>query len=434
MNTFYLVVYNILLLIFSPVLILYLIWALIISDHTRSGFFERIGIVKKSKVKGHERILIHAVSVGENVAEKPIWHELKKILPVGCEIMHSVTTDTGYKIAKKDFVAEGGDELVYFPVDFLPCVVLFLLTVRPKIIVLLETELWPNFLAFSKVFGIKVILANGRISDRSIRGGKLISPIYKWMTSNIDLYLMQSEIDGERIASLGADPERIVVVGNSKFDLVHYDKTDFSRKILREKYNISMFDKVIIAGSTHDTEEDIILAEYLVLKNTIPNLRLIIAPRDINRANTIKERAESFNLSIMLRTSISESVVPQSSDVIILNTIGELATLYLIADVAFIGGSFVSIGGHNVLEAAIFGIPVVFGPNMTNFRDIAEIVTANGVGKMALDKEDLRNFILDYLMTDITIDERQKMNKEIFGKYIGSSKKTARLTKMMFNI
>jgi len=432
MNIFYLIIYNIVLLIFFPLILLYIIWALIVSDHTKNGFAERIGYIKKSKIKGKIRVLIHAVSVGETVAEKPIWQELKPLMPNDVEIIHSVTTDTGYKIAQKDFVAIGGDELVYFPLDFLPSVLAFLLTVRPKTVMLVETELWPNFLAVSKLLNIKIVVANGRISERSLRGGKIAKPIYKWMTSNIDLFLMQSEVDKERIITLGADPERAVVVGNSKFDMVNDTISLIARDDLKRSYNLLPDDKIILAGSTHDTEENSIMEAYVRLKTVIPHLRLIIAPRDISRAEVIINRAKHFNLSTISKTQISSTVVPQSSDIIILDTIGELSHLYSIADVAFVGGSLVPVGGHNILEASIYGVPVVFGKYMTNFRDIASIVVNENIGKMVENQEELFNALKIYLFgEDKQITEEK--NREIFSKYSGASEKTAKLTKLLLD-
>ena len=430
MNIFYLIVYNIILLILFPLIIIYVIWALIVSDHTKNGFAERLGYIKKSKVKGKFRVLIHAVSVGETVAEKPIWQALKPLMPNDVEIIHSVTTDTGHKIAKKDFVAVGGDELVYFPLDFLPCVLAFLLIVRPKIVMMVETELWPNFLAVSKLLNIKIMVANGRISERSLRGGKMAMPIYKWMTSNIDLFLMQSEVDKERIITLGADPERTVVVGNSKFDMVNDTISHIAREELKRSYNIASDDKIILAGSTHDTEENSIMEAYVRLKTVIPHLRLIIAPRDISRSEVIINRAKHFNLRTILKTQISSTVVPQSSDVIILDTIGELSNLYSIADVAFVGGSLVPTGGHNILEASIYGTPVIFGKHMTNFRDIAAIVLNENIGKMVEGQEELLSALKIYLFGEAGQITEEK-NRGIFLKYSGASEKTAKLTKLL---
>lgn len=417
-----LIIYNLLLLLLSPLAILYLIWGLVISDKSRRGMRERLGFVSRSKVDGNgHRFWLHAVSVGETVAAKPIWQAVLAALP-GWRMIHSTTTDTGQAIAVKSVGEQG--TVIYFPFDFLPCVWLALRRVRSELIVLVETELWPNFLALAKLFGCKVVVVNGRISDRSLHGAKRVGPVYRWMTGNIDRFCMQSPEDAARIIRLGADPERVTVVGNSKFDQVVTDIPLVEQETLRAALGLTPEEPVLLAGSTHPGEEEILLQAFRLAKNAVPNARLIIAPRDIHRGQKIEDLASAQGFAAIRRTQIA-TVTPSSDAVIILDTIGELARAYAICTAAFVGGSLVPLGGHNVLEPLALGKPAAFGPSMSNFRDTAAIVLEHNVGFSVSDAEQLAACWLQFLTDPNRCREIAENSHTIFAQYAGASQRCA---------
>lgn len=419
---FALIVYNFLLLLLSPVAVIYIICGLIISDKSRHGMSERLGFISSRKINlSKPCIWLHAVSVGETVAAKPIWEELLAALP-GWSLYHSTTTDTGQIQAVK--AAGDRARIIYFPFDFLPCVWLALRKVRPELIVMVETELWPNFLAVSKLLGCKVMVVNGRISDRSLSGASHLPWLYRWMTGNIDRFCMQSEEDQARIIRLGADPARVCVVGNSKFDQA-VSRVSLGEQVkLRDALGLKRDEPMVIAGSTHPGEEEIVLRAFRQLKKMKPNVRLIIAPRDIHRSQKVEELVVAHGFAVTRRTKIA-TVPPPPDAIIILDTIGELSRAYALCTSAFVGGSLVNIGGHNVLEALGLGKPVIFGPNMTNFRDIASIVIEEEVGFQVSSAEKLAEYWLKFFTDSKLTREIAKKNKRIFQQHAGASQRCA---------
>ena len=371
-------VYNIVLFIFTPFAVCFIIWNLVITDKSRRGMGQRLGFVSVRRRADAPRIWSHAVSVGENVAVEPIWESLLAALP-GWELIHSTTTDTGQAQAEKLIKARG--KLIYFPFDFLPCVLLALYRAHPRLIVLVETEVWPNFLAVAKLMGCKVLIVNGRISDRSLLGGARLGMIYRWMTSNVDRYCMQSTEDAERIIQLGADPSRIVVVGNSKFDQTAPEVSLGEQITLRNALGLQRDEPLLLAGSTHAGEEEIVLRAFRQVKASCANVRLLIAPRDVNRAQEIEELVTAHGFSATRRTRLATMPSPPDA-VIILDTIGELGRAYALCTSAFVGGSLglVPVGGHNVLEPLALGKPTLFGPDMGNSRETVAFVQQAGVG------------------------------------------------------
>lgn len=419
---FALVVYNLLLLLLSPVLVLYIIWGLFISDNSRHGLGERLGFIPRRKLSGDApRIWLHAVSVGETVAAKPIWEELLDAMP-DWALYHSTTTDTGQAQAVKTAGARA--RLIYFPFDFFPCVWLALRRVRPTLIVMMETELWPNFLALARLTGSRVMVVNGRISDRSLKGASRFPRLYRWMTGNIDRFCMQSAEDMARIIRLGADPVRVIVVGNSKFDQAGGQVSLGEQVKLRDALGLQRDEPMVLAGSTHPGEEEIVLRAFRQLKASHPQVRLILAPRDIHRAQKVEELAVAHGFAVTRRTKIP-TVPPPPDAIIVLDTIGELSRAYALCSSAFVGGSLVPLGGHNVLEPLVSGKPVLFGPHMGNFRDISAIVAAEGVGFLVTTAEELADFWRRFLNDPRQAREIAKKSRRIFQQHAGASKRCA---------
>jgi len=324
----------------------------------------------ENRNNSQQSVWIHSVSVGEVNAALPL---IRKLVDEDFRVFLSTTTATGQQVAQ----ASAGPEvtLLYFPLDFKITCRAFLKKVRPDAVVVMETEIWPNFLETAQRQKVPVVFINGRISDNSFKKYLRISPLLKPLFSRIRLMCMQSEIDSERIRKIGA-PDRILrVTGNMKFD--------YSLEIPEEKKNLqaqlSAFlrpepDSLVwICGSTKPNEEEILSRIYANLKEKFPRLALLIAPRHPHRGAEVAEIFRNKGFRTIQRSRFHESREGEGREVLVLDTVGELAALYEIADIVFMGGSLVPTGGQNIIEPAFFGKAILFGPSMSNFREIAEI-------------------------------------------------------------
>jgi 3-deoxy-D-manno-octulosonic-acid transferase len=348
----------------------------------------RFGFVPKShlaKIAGRPVIWLHAVSVGEAVAARPLLKALRSRYP-GHAIVVSNTTETGKS------TAAGFSEVdlcLYFPFDFLPSVRALLCSVKPRIIIIMETEIWPNFCLEAARKNIPLLLANGRISDRSFKRYQKFSWFFRPALRCFSAICMQSEVGRERITAIGADPDRIRVTGNLKNDIPSHQVSDEERTRLRNHYSIPDEVCVLTAGSTRDGEEQYIISAYKELSADISNLFLVLVPRHTERTGEIAALLASAGLRYQRRTNISEDQHLQSGEVLLVDTVGEMMNLYALSDIAFVGGSLVPIGGHNLLEPASVGVPSVFGPHMDNFRDIEALVLQYGAGIQIQTPEEL---------------------------------------------
>ena len=304
-------------------------------------------------------IWVHAVSVGEVMAAIPLLKKLKERYP-SKGIVLSTITDTGQKVARER--SPEGTTVIYLPFDISSILKPVLERSLPALLIVIETELWPNMLRVFKLHGIPVILLNGRISDNSFKGYKKISFFMKTVLSHIDFFGMQGEIYVERIVRLGVDKSRVRNLGNFKFDT--QPPLDIPR------WTEKIQGPVIVAGSTHEGEEALITAVYMKLKTDFPHLNLIIAPRHPERFKDVEEMLASKKISFIKRTSLNtHSPGPDHirGTLILLDSMGELSALYGIATIAVIGKSFRGYGGQNPLEPAFWGKAIVCGPHMENF-------------------------------------------------------------------
>lgn len=339
---------------------------------------ERFGFVRRNslaKIAGRPVIWLHAVSVGEVIAARPLLKALRSNYP-NHAIVVSNTTETGKTTA-------GGfaevDLCLYFPFDFLPSVRLLLGTVKPRIVIIMETEIWPNFTREAARRSIPLVLANGRISDRSIKRYLKFSWFFRPALRCFSAICMQSETGRERIIAIGSYPERTHVTGNLKNDIPYHQTTEEERRQLRIQYTIPGESCVLTAGSTRDGEELFVIKAYRELCSQIDNLFLVLVPRHPVRANEIATLLESSGVRFKRRTATSGTCLAPG-EVLLVDTVGEMMNLYALADIAYIGGSLVPFGGHNLLEPASVGVPSIFGPHMENFREIEALVLHYGAG------------------------------------------------------
>jgi len=335
----------------------------------RSGWRERMGRVPDRLLQGaaENTIWIHAVSVGEVLAMTGIIERLKSELPEW-RIVVSTTTDTGQELARQRC---GEDNVFYLPLDLPFAVRPYLQALRPKLLILAESEFWPNLLRWARISGAAVAVVNARISDRSLPGYLRYRRLLRPMMQNVDIFLAQSDEDARRLVQIGAPAQRVQVSGNVKFDVKAPAKSHIVATIKNFLQNKAV-GPVIVAGSTLDPEEMALLAIFRKVQTRYAYALLVLAPRHPERFDRVADMIASSGIPYQRRSRWDgESAVMPG--VFLLDSIGELAGMYEVADLAFVGGSLVPRGGHNVVEAAQFGKAILVGPSTENFRDIVEV-------------------------------------------------------------
>lgn len=373
-----LVFYNLLQLILLPLLSPLLIVVILATAKYRQQVLSRLGfdLHRHLPDRAHRQgplFWIHTLSVGETTSALPLIKEIRKTQPNAILIL-SVTTHSGRRLAKK--VSSGiVDCVISSPLDILPVVHYFLKRIQPDCFLLVETDFWPNILHLLKKKGIPAILINGRISDASLRGYRKMSFFFQPMFQNLDALCLQSKEDRDKLLSLGIPQEKLHILGNLKFDTQPaQNKTLLNELTLQLPKNRLR----LIAGSIHAGEETHLLQAFLTLQKDFPSLYLIIAPRNLDRVPAIEKQCAQKGLKTQLRTK-QQGAGNGTSEIFLLNTLGELATCYQLAEIAFVGGSLVEKRGHNPIEPALFAHPVLFGPHMEDFNAIAaELVKAGG--------------------------------------------------------
>ncbi len=375
--------YNLLLIIAALLFIPIILIALAVTPKFRAGFFTKLGFYRLSLEKKHT-IFFHAVSVGEVNAVESLIKRTREEFP-DSNIVLSTTTKTGQDIAHKK-LSTVVDAITYFPFDFFFSVQAFLNSVRPDVILIAETEIWPEFVYLSKKRGIPVYIVNGRISPHSYEGYKKFSFFFKPVLAQYKGILMQTEGDAQRLINVGANPDITKVMGNLKFDITA-DKND--DKILNLKNEMCLENsRLIIAASTHKGEDEIILDVFSKLKNEFQDIKLLIAPRHPERYKQVEELVVNTGFACGRRSNSDNFAV---DDVIMLDTMGELMRFFSVCYLAFIGGSFSKTGGHNPLEANIWNKPVVSGDCIFNFKDIYSYLTKTKAAKLSSNADELYN-------------------------------------------
>ena len=348
------------------------------------GWREKLGFFKSPDL-GDKVIMYHGVSVGEVIALENLIKKTKEVFP-DYKIVVTTGTKTGQEIAHKKF-DKIADFVSYFPFDIPFCVNTFLRKVNPSVVLIAETELWPVFSFFCKARGIKLYCINGRMSDSTYHLYKIFSYFFKSVLSKYTKILTQSEIDKNKLISIGAPEDRTFVMKNLKFDV---KKSNETVEIGQDGF------RVIIAGSTHKGEDEIILNIFKNKHEKYPDTKLLLVPRHMNRLPQIKQIIENLGLNYGFR---SKEDTFKEKDVIILDTMGELSKMYSICSFAFIGGSFNKTGGHNPLEATVYSKPTITGPSIHNFRDIYWLLSRSNAGKVVKNPHELEDYI-EKLLSD----------------------------------
>lgn len=419
-----------------------------------SGFLMRLGIFPeklRKEFSGKRPIWLHAVSVGEVLALRSLLESLHREYPQR-PILISTVTPTGNRIARS--LAGEKDAVIYLPLDISFIVNRVLSLVKPSLFIIAETEIWPNLISSLRKRNVPIIVVNARISDGSYKGYRLIKFCLAHILRKISLFCVQAEADYLRLLSLGAEKEKIKLTGNMKFDNTDYtdkkniDYTDKYRLTLELKQN----DRLLVAGSTHPGEEEIILAVYRDLLTEFPELRLLIAPRHPERSGQLESIIQKFGFQAarISRLEALKLVNPHSDDkqqgnkqapletagqlakrngpltgqaVFLLDTIGRLMYFYAIADIVFVGGSLIKKGGHNILEPAIFGKPVIFGPWTFNFRDITSLFLKHKASFLARNQGELKEGIKNLLLNPAIAGELSQRAKKLILQNQGATKR-----------
>ena len=418
--------YNLIFLVFSFFFIPFSLLKILLSKESvhreRWGFYSD-AVLRQLGKKPH--IWFHAASVGEVAIALSLLTRMKRIYPRHGFVI-STTTPQGRAIASR---AQGVDAAFLAPLDLPWIVRRAVQRIRPSLLLVVETELWPNLLRGVKRAGIPVILFNGRISQRSYRFYLPLRFFFRGVLENFDALCLKSSADRERMVSLGAAPSAIHITGDIKFHQI-VQPSEIAGTRLRRKLRLPKDLPVLIAGSTHEGEEALILQVFKELQIDFPRLILILAPRHLQRIPRVEKLLGSQRVRFVKRTMISDERRPE--EVILLDTVGELAALYGLGTAIFVGGSFSRVGGHNILEVLAHGKGVIFGPHMENFIEIARLVVERGAGIQVRTPEELAKAVRRLIMNPSLSKEMGKKGLALLREHQGALESTMKIVKEFF--
>ena len=423
--------YNLLLLVFSVGAFPIFITKLVFSSQKRRVYAQKLGFLPwrtLEKVKGQPRVWIHAVSLGEVGAVHPLIRELRMVYPDAC-LMLSTGTESGQKMARERLTEANGT--FFFPWDYPWVVRKVIRRLRPDLFVISETELWPNFLKIAKEEGAKTLLVNGRISDRSFRRYRKARFFFTAVLDNFDAMSMIRVQDGERIISMGANPVHVSVNGNCKFDQAASWALPGVQDEVRRILGVNPQDRVLVAGSTHEGEEEAVIKAFLRLRQSDPETLLILVPRHIDRSDRVARLLERHGIREWVRRSQLNGEGRKGAKVVLWDTFGELFKVYSLATLVFCGGSLVPKRGQNILEPAAWGKVVLYGPSMEDFLDAHQFLSSVGAGIMGQDEEELTDRCLYFWGHPRELKERGEAGKEALWAQRGATQRNVELVRRL---
>lgn len=418
--------YNSLLLLVSPVIL----GVLLAKQRCRRGLPQRLGLLSESPRESGLAttcIWVHAVSLGEVVAVAPLVRELRRRYPEARMVVSTVT-ETGREAVEQRL--EGVAEHRYAPLDFPWVVNQAIDQLRPSLYVFVETELWPNLLRSLRRRNIPSVLVNGRLSTRSFERQRLpvVRDFYRTMLNLISSCLMQSERDAQRMIDLGADPSRVRCTGNIKFDQPVPQVAAGGTAVSKQAIGLTERERLVVAGSTHPGEEGIIVDAYQAVCEEFPDLRLVLAPRHIERAAQVEQMVRAKGLPVSRRSAGSvESSSVSGPRVVVLDTRGELALLYREAAVAFVGGTLVPVGGHNLLEPAVWGKPVLFGPHTDHCAEVAALLLNARGGRVVEGEQGLAQSLRELLGSSDDLKRMGQAAQQVVADNQGALQRSAEI-------
>jgi 3-deoxy-D-manno-octulosonic-acid transferase len=410
--------YNLLLLLAWPLVVCVEALQCVAGRRTRQAVCHRLGWCLPELRPGPPRIWFHALSVGEVHSVAPLVQALKAALPQ-VSIVFSTATETGREAARR-VLASWVSDFFFLPHDFAWSMEALIRRIRPQLLVLVETDVWPNLLWTCRRHAVPCVLVNARLSPRSFARLRRLRALLRPVWGSFDTIFVQSAADLDRFQALDVCAERLAEVGNLKFDHPVANLSQVDRTGLRQEIGIFSERPVWIAGSTHEGEEVLLLRAHRQLLRDLPEALLIVAPRRIQRSPEVERLCRDLGLTVARR---SEAATADGCQVFLLDTLGELARFYGLANLAFIGGSLVPFGGHNPLEALWLGVPMIWGPHLFNFRQIEEHLLAAGCAVRVEDEARLFQVVRQWLPDSALQKQVAESAKVLFNRHGGSSQR-----------
>lgn len=430
-NRFVFIFYNLLVLVFSLGAFPLFLANLLFSPEKRRVYGQKLGFLPwgtLEKMEGDPRVWIHAVSLGEVGAVHPLIRELRRVYPGACLLL-STGTESGQKMGRERVTEASGT--FFFPWDYPWVVRKVIRRLRPDLFVISETELWPNFLKIVKKEGTRTLLVNGRISDRSFRRYRKARFFFTAVLDNLDSMSMIRVQDGERIIIMGANPVHVSVNGNCKFD----QAASYALPVLREEVQriveVHPQERVLVAGSTHEGEEEAVIQAFLRLRQSHPDTLLILVPRHIDRSDRVARLLERHGIREWVRRSQMDGEGRKGAKVVLWDTFGELFKVYSLGTLVFCGGSLVPKRGQNILEAAAWGKVVLYGPSMEDFLDAHQFLSTVGAGIMVRNGEELTDRCLYFWSHPRELKERGEAGKEALLAQRGATQRNIELVRKL---
>lgn len=407
----------------------YWLWQMLRHGKYKRGLAERLGKVpprieatlkasREASFASHPVpvIWVHAVSVGEVIAVSGLVTAMRSRFPAH-KVFVTTTTDTGQALARKRF---GEENVFYFPMDFAFAIKAYLQSLRPELVVIAETEFWPNFLRLAHKYGARIAIVNARISDRSWPNYRRFRWALRHVLSHVDLFLTQTSEDAARLCSIGAEGDRVQVTGNLKFD-APLPAIPTVVENLRQSLSENQAAPVLVCGSTVEGEDALLLKTFAKVLLEHPRAVMILAPRHPERFDPVAGLLQQMRIQFQRRSLWQGESL--AGGVLLIDAMGELAAIYALADVAFVGGSLVPRGGHNIIEPAQHGVPIVVGKHTENFRDIVDLFQKESAVRVVIPSE-LLPALLDLLSHP---DERAALGKraaEVIRSQAGATQRT----------
>ncbi len=411
------ILYDLIFVIFAIVYLPYFL----LKKKLHRGIIQRLGFVSiDSSFK--RSIWIHAVSVGEAKIAGVLVKQIRKNYPEQ-KIAISTVTPTGNRIVNS-FKTEN-DFVFYLPFDLSFITRWVIRRLKPGICIIVETEIWPNLITQLNKTNVPIVLVNARISDRSFLGYRMAKPLIKSILNKINLFCVQGKSDARRLSVLGVPADKLKITGNMKYDILNLADFKIDYVGYRLRLGLGREGQLLVAGSTHPGEEEIILDVYRRLINEFSGLKLLIAPRHPERAPQIESLVNKLGFTSVLISGLDLSARSLPNTVFILDTIGQLIPFYAAADIVFVGGSLIRKGGQNILEPAFFSKTIIFGPHMFNFRDISDLFLSKGAARMARGQEELLKEIRFLLSNTSELEIMGKRARQLVLENQGATQRNA---------
>lgn len=418
-------VYLLLLVAVSPIIM----YRRIALGKYREGWPEKfLGRLPQRVDPSRECVWLHAVSVGEVLQLRTLIDELTEQRPA-TDIVITTTTNTGFAVAREKFPQH---TVCYFPLDFTWAVNRALDRIRPSVVVLVELELWPNFILAASRKGIPLVLANGRISEKSFRGYRRIRPLMRSLLTRFHHLGSQNDTYAARLVALGAVAESVTVTGSIKFDHIETDRENPQTRALGDAFGLRSDEPVFIAGSTQAPEEQYAIDAWQAASQTHPGLRLILVPRHKERFEEVASLVKRLGFPLIRRSDVlsgpsGDDSASQRAPVLLLDTLGELSACWGLADIAFVGGSLTKRGGQNMIEPAAYGAAVLFGPNTWNFRDVVELLLDEAAASVVADADSLARKVDELLKNPLHAREQGRISQRLVLAQQGATARTVDL-------